>query len=323
MWMTCKCAVVNIPFGGAKGGVLCDPYAMSAAELERLTRRYASEITLLIGPDSDIPAPDMNTNPQIMSWIMDTYSMHKGYSIPACVTGKPLAIGGSEGRIEATARGVMIIAREAMREAGIKPENCSVVVQGFGNVGAVSARLMAELGCRIIGVSDVSGAVYNPKGIDIQYALRHAKEHGALRGIPGTEAISNEALLEVPCDILIPAARENQLTRSNTGRVQARLIIEGANGPTTPEADSMRRTAMRSAPGNQSEVVVVRAKIDQAFQAVHRGLRGLADHERYDFVYTRISNTEPYYKQLVSLVGPAEAVAIIVDAWMNAEKVAQ
>src|SRR5436190_20231197 len=187
MWMTWKCAVVNIPFGGAKGGVICDPYALSAAELERLTRRYASEITLFIGPDSDIPAPDMNTNPQIMSWIMDTYSMHKGYSIPAVVTGKPLAIGGSEGRIEATARGVMIIAREAMREAGIKPENCSVVVQGFGNVGAISARLMAEMGCRIIGISDISGAVYNPKGIDIQRALRTAPEHGVLRGIPATE----------------------------------------------------------------------------------------------------------------------------------------
>jgi glutamate dehydrogenase (NAD(P)+) len=239
MWMTWKCAVVNIPFGGAKGGVICDPYALSAAELERLTRRYASEISLLIGPDSDIPAPDMNTNSQIMSWIMDTYSMHKGYSVPAVVTGKPLAIGGSEGRVEATARGVMIVAREAMREAGIRPEDCSVVIQGFGNVGSICARLMAEMGCRIIGISDVSGAVYNPKGIDIQYALRHAKEHGALRGLRGAEAISNDALLEVPCDILVPAARENQLTHSNAGRVQARLIVEGANGPTTPEADSI------------------------------------------------------------------------------------
>jgi len=237
MWMTWKCAVVNIPFGGAKGGVICDPYTMSAAELERLTRRYASEIALLIGPDSDIPAPDMNTNPQVMSWIMDTYSMHKGYSIPAVVTGKPLAIGGSEGRVEATARGVMIVAREAMREAGIKPEQCSVVVQGFGNVGSISARLMAEMGCRVIGISDVSGGVYNPKGIDIHHALRHAKEHGELRGLRGTENISNEALLELPCDILIPAARENQLTPSNASRIQARLIVEGANGPTTPEAD--------------------------------------------------------------------------------------
>src|SRR3989440_2204391 len=204
MWMTWKCAVVNIPFGGAKGGVICDPHTMSAAELERLTRRYASEISLLIGPDSDIAAPDMNTNPQIMSWIMDTYSMHKGHSIPAVVTGKPLSIGGSEGRIEATGRGVMIVAREAMREAGINPESCSVVVQGTGLVGSMSARFMAEMGCRIIGMSDDSGAVYNPKGINIQHALRHAKEHGGLCGFRGAEAISNEALLELPCAILIP-----------------------------------------------------------------------------------------------------------------------
>src|SRR5438876_9638259 len=173
--MTWKCAVVNIPFGGAKGGVICDPHKLSSAELERLARRYATEISILIGPDSDIPAPDMNTNPQIMAWIMDTYSMHKGYSIPAVITGKPLAIGGSEGRLEATARGVQFVAIEAMRDLGMRPEDCSVVVQGFGNVGSISARLLHELGCRVVAVSDISGGVYNAKGIDVYRALRYSK----------------------------------------------------------------------------------------------------------------------------------------------------
>src|SRR5213594_4004832 len=173
MWMTWKCAVVNIPFGGAKGGVLCDPHKLSRAELERLSRRYATEISILIGPNSDIPAPDMNTNPQIMAWMIDTFSMHQGYSVPAVITGKPLAIGGSEGRLEATARGIQFVTREAMIDLGMDPEESSVVIQGFGNVGSISARLLHELGCRVVGVSDISGGVYNAQGIDIHRALRH------------------------------------------------------------------------------------------------------------------------------------------------------
>jgi glutamate dehydrogenase (NAD(P)+) len=237
MWMTWKCAVVGIPFGGAKGGVICDPHKMSSAVLERMTRRYTTEISILLGPDSDIPAPDMNTNPQIMSWIMDTYSMHKGYSIPAVITGKPLAIGGSEGRLEATARGVQFITSEAMRDQDMQPGDCSVIIQGFGNVGSVTACLMHELGCKVVGLSDVNGGVYNPKGIDVHRALHHSKEFGSFAHLPGTEPVTNSELLELPCDILIPAALENQLTRSNASHVKARLVVEAANGPTTPEAD--------------------------------------------------------------------------------------
>jgi len=237
MWMTWKCAVVGIPFGGAKGGVICDPHKLSRTELERLTRRYATEISVLMGPDSDIPAPDMNTNPQIMAWMMDTFSMHMGYSVPAVITGKPLAIGGSEGRLEATARGVQFVTREAMHDLGLRPEDCSVVVQGFGNVGSISARLLHEMGCRVVAVSDIQGGVYNPHGIDIHKALRHSKEHGSLRGLPDTEAITNAELLELPCDALVPAALENQLTAKNAPQVKARLIVEAANGPTTPDAD--------------------------------------------------------------------------------------
>jgi len=237
MWMTWKCAVVGIPFGGAKGGVICDPHKLSRAELERLSRRYATEISILIGPDSDIPAPDMNTTPQIMGWIMDTFSMHKGYSVPAVITGKPLAIGGSEGRLEATARGVQYVTLEAMHDLGMRPEDSSVVIQGFGNVGSISARLLHELGCKILAVSDLHGGVYNPHGIDIHRALRYSKEHGSLKGLPETEPVTNAELLELPCDVLVPPALENQVTAKNALRVKARLIVEAANGPTTPEAD--------------------------------------------------------------------------------------
>lgn len=237
MWMTWKCAVVGIPFGGAKGGVICNPQKLSLSELERLTRRYATEISVLIGPNSDIPAPDMNTNPQIMGWIMDTYSVHKGYTVPAVTTGKPLAIEGSEGRLEATARGVQMVTREALRDLDLRPEQCSVVVQGFGNVGSITARLLSELGCKIVGLSDIAGGVYNPNGIDPRVALGYAREHGCLSGLPGTEMITNSDLLELPCDILVPAALENQLTHSNALHVKARLIVEAANGPTTPEAE--------------------------------------------------------------------------------------
>jgi len=237
MWMTWKCAVVGIPFGGAKGGVICDPRKMSRVELERMTRRYATEISILMGPNSDIPAPDMNTNPQVMAWIMDTYSMHQGYSVPAVITGKPLSIGGSEGRLEATARGVQVITREAMRDYDMVPEDCSVVIQGFGNVGSITARLLHEMGCKVVALSDINGGVYNPKGINIPRALRYSKEHGTLLELPDTEPVSNEDLLELPCDILIPAALENQITLENAARIKARLIVEAANGPTTPEAE--------------------------------------------------------------------------------------
>lgn len=237
MWMTWKCAVVGIPFGGAKGGVICDPHQMSSAELERLSRRYATEISILIGPDSDIPAPDMNTNPQIMGWMMDTYSMHRGYSVPAVITGKPIAIGGSEGRLEATARGVQVVTREAMLKLDMRPEDCKVVVQGFGNVGGIAARLLQELGCKVVGLSDISGGVYNPNGIDVVRAARHSREHGTLKGLGDVQIVSNSELLELPCDILVPAALENQLTGKNASNIKARLVVEAANGPTTPEAD--------------------------------------------------------------------------------------
>ncbi len=239
MWMTWKCAVVGIPFGGAKGGVICDPHQMSSAELERMTRRYTTEISVFIGPDSDIPAPDMNTNPQVMAWMMDTYSMHQGYSIPAVITGKPLAIGGSEGRLEATARGVQVVTHEALKMLHMLPERCSVVIQGFGNVGSITARLLAESGCKIVGLSDIRGGIYNAAGIDVQKALRYSKEHGNLAGLPGTEPVTNAELLELPCDILIPAALENQIVGQNAGRIQAHLIVEAANGPTTPEAEQI------------------------------------------------------------------------------------
>ncbi len=239
MWMTWKCAVVNIPFGGAKGGVIVDPRRLSRGELERLTRRYATEIAGVIGPESDIPAPDVNTNPQVMAWIMDTYSMHHGFSIPAVVTGKPLSVGGSEGRMEATGRGVYIVTREACKTLGLPFVGARVIVQGFGNVGSVSARLLHEAGCKVIGLSDVYGAVYNEDGIDVSLALRHVQEHGKLANLRDTTNVDGKALLEMPCDILVPAALEGQLTHANADRVQARLIVEAANGPTTTEAEAI------------------------------------------------------------------------------------
>ncbi len=239
MWMTWKCAVVGIPFGGAKGGVICDPHKMSHTELERMTRRYATEISIIMGPNSDIPAPDMNTNPQVMAWMMDTYSMHQGYSVPAVITGKPLSIGGSEGRLEATARGVQIVTREALKDLNMLPERCAVVIQGFGNVGSVTARLLSDLGCKIVALSDIKGGVYNPAGIDVHQALRYSKEHRNLSGLPGTEHVTNAELLELPCEILVPAALENQLTVRNAARVKARLVVEAANGPTTPDAEAI------------------------------------------------------------------------------------
>ncbi len=237
MWMTWKCAVVNIPFGGAKGGVICDPKQLSAGELERLTRRYATEISLLIGPASDIPAPDVNTNPQIMAWIMDTYSMHHGYTVPAVVTGKPLAIGGSEGRMDATATGVAAMVEMAARDMDLPMQGARVAIQGFGNAGSIAAKLLHEKGCRIVAVSDTQGGIYNANGFDPDRVMRHKQEHGTVVGFDGAQLVSIAGLLEVPCDILIPAATENQLTSENAPRIQARLIAEAANGPTTPEAD--------------------------------------------------------------------------------------
>ena len=239
MWMTWKCAVVDIPFGGAKGGVIVDPKKLSLAETERLTRRYATEISLLIGPSSDIPAPDVNTNSQIMAWIMDTYSMHRGYSVPAVVTGKPLAIGGSEGRNEATATGVVDCLEMAGEELKIPVRGARVAIEGFGNAGGIAASLLAAKGARIVSVSDRKGAAYDERGLDVASLLRHKQETGSVVGFRGSQQLAVDQSLEVPCDILVPAATEGQLTAENAGRVQARIIAEAANGPTTPEADAI------------------------------------------------------------------------------------
>ena len=239
MWMTWKCAVVGLPFGGAKGGVVCNPKKMSEKELERLTRRYTTEIGILLGPGSDIPAPDVYTNAQTMSWIMDTYSMNAGYSVPAVVTGKPVSIGGSEGRAEATGRGCMITAIEAAKHLGISPGDMKVVVQGFGNVGAIAARLLRDEGCTIIAVSDSRGAIYQENGLDLDALAAHKSETGSVEGFKGSEPITNEELLTLKCDLLIPAALENQITGENADRIKAKIIAEGANGPTTPEADKI------------------------------------------------------------------------------------
>lgn len=241
MWMTWKCAVVNIPFGGAKGGVVCNPKELSPSELERLTRRYATEISVLMGPEKDIPAPDVGTNAQTMAWIMDTYSMHRGYSVPEVVTGKPIAIGGSEGRSEATGNGLAIVAREALRSLKEQVKGCRVAVQGFGNVGQAAVQKLEEWGASIIAISDSQGGVHNPKGININTAVRFKEETGSIENLPGTENITNSKLLELPCDILIPAALEGVITKNNAYRIRADIIAEGANGPTTPEADQILR----------------------------------------------------------------------------------
>ena len=238
-WMAWKCAVVNIPFGGAKGGVICDPAQLSAAELERITRRYTSGIMSLLGPDSDVPAPDVNTNEAVMAWIMDTYSMHMRHTVNAVVTGKPVVMGGSLGRREATGRGCMIVTRSALRRLGIPQANARVVIQGFGNVGSVTAALMAEQGMSILAVSDHTGAVYHPRGLNIGDMLAWAAKHRNLQEYPNGERISNEELLELECDVLVPAALENVITAGNAGRVKARVICEGANGPTTARADEI------------------------------------------------------------------------------------
>ncbi len=237
--MTWKCAVMNIPFGGAKGGVQCDPRTLSLGELERITRRFTWEIAPLIGPEKDIPAPDVSTNAQVMAWIMDTYSTLHGYTIQGVVTGKPVELGGSLGREAATAQGVVYSIREACLERGLDLEGATVAVQGFGNVGWHSARLLSELGCRIVGVSDVDGGLVNEKGLDIPALRRYAEEAGSVVGAPETTAISNSELLELDVDILVPAALEGQITKDNASRVKAQIVAEGANGPTTPSADAI------------------------------------------------------------------------------------
>ncbi len=240
-WMTWKCAVVDLPFGGAKGGVTCDPEKLSIGELERITRRYAAELVEVIGPDKDVPAPDVGTTPQIMAWFMDTYSMHMRTSVPGVVTGKPIELGGSRGRVEATGRGIALVTVDELARMKLRPEAARVVVQGFGNVGSVAAKLLAEHGCRIIGISDVGGAFVNPSGIDVTAALAYQHEHHHLDGFRGGDRVSNEALLGMECDVLVPAALEDVLTVANAGRVRAKLVVEGANGPTTPEADEIMR----------------------------------------------------------------------------------
>jgi glutamate dehydrogenase (NAD(P)+) len=239
MWMTWKCSLMNLPYGGAKGGVVVDPHTLSRDELERLTRRYAAEIAVFMHPHGDIPAPDVGTNAQVMAWIMDTYSMHRGHSIPAVVTGKPVVIGGSVGRAEATGRGVMLVAREAARLFGLPWEGATVAVQGFGNVGSVAARLLQAAGCRVVAVSDVRGGIYADRGLDIAAVQQHAAATGSVVGFPGATAVSNAELLELPVTILVPAALEGQITAANASRIRARMIVEGANGPTTPEADAV------------------------------------------------------------------------------------
>ncbi|MFQ5878320.1 MAG: Glu/Leu/Phe/Val dehydrogenase [Acidobacteriota bacterium] len=238
-WMTWKCAVVNIPFGGGKGGVVCNPKEMSLRELENMTRRYASEISIIIGAERDIPAPDVYTNPQTMAWIMDTYSMTTGQTELGVVTGKPLPIGGSEGRAEATARGCQFVVREACRERKIGLEGARVVVQGFGNAGRIAARLLSEDGARIIAVSDSRGGILNSEGLDIKAVMAHKEKTGALKDYPEADAISNELLLQLECEVLVPAALENQITLDNAHKIRARIIAEAANGPTTPAADEV------------------------------------------------------------------------------------
>jgi glutamate dehydrogenase (NAD(P)+) len=241
MWMSWKCAIMNLPFGGAKGGLRIDPKQFSQAELQRITRRYTSEIIDVIGPDRDIPAPDLGTDEQIMAWIMDTYSQQKGYAVPGVVTGKPVEIGGSLGRREATGRGVVTCMIEACRHLGLLVEGARVVVQGYGNVGSVTARLAAAAGARVVAVSDVKSGIHNPEGLDLAAVDRWVAEHHGLEGFPDADGVSNAALLELPCDVLIPAAIQNQITGANAERLRCKLVVEGANGPTDLDADEILR----------------------------------------------------------------------------------
>jgi glutamate dehydrogenase/leucine dehydrogenase len=237
IWMTWKCAVVDIPYGGAKGGVCCNPKVMSRGEIERLTRRYASLLLDFIGPYRDVPAPDVYTDAQIMAWIMDTYSQFKGYSVPECVTGKPISVGGCEGREQATSRGVVTCAREAAKNLGTKLKDATVAVQGYGNVGWNAAKIAYDMGCKIVAVSDSAGGIYCPKGLNPYKVYEHKSKTGSVLNYERCENITNKELLETKCDILIPAALENQITKANVDKIKAKIVAEGANGPTTPEAD--------------------------------------------------------------------------------------
>jgi len=239
MWMTWKCAVVGIPYGGGKGGVIVDPKKLSMKEVEGLTRRFTTEISVLIGPERDIPAPDVNTNAQTMAWIMDTYSMHVGYTVPGVVTGKPIALGGSEGRNEATARGAVYCVVEAANHLGMDLRKARVAVQGFGNAGSIAAKLIAAEGATVVAVSDSTGGIRNMAGLDIDRVIGWKGEHGTVRGFPGAEEVTNAEVLETECDILIPAALENQITSRNAANIKAKLVAEAANGPTTPDADAI------------------------------------------------------------------------------------
>jgi glutamate dehydrogenase (NAD(P)+) len=238
-WMTWKCAVVNIPFGGAKGGIICDPRQMSPTELERLTRRYTAELLDFIGPERDVPAPDMNTNEQVMAWMMDTYSMHARHTVTAVVTGKPVEIGGSRGRREATGRGLLVVCNEACKLFNMSPSDTRVVIQGSGNVGGTAAYLMHDQGYKVVGMGDITGALYNPSGLDVHAVLAYLKENKTVEDFPEADVISNEELLETECDILMPAATENQITSHNANKIKCRILAEGANGPTTAEADEI------------------------------------------------------------------------------------
>ena len=238
-WMTWKCAVVNIPFGGGKGGVICEPYLLSEAELERITRRYTAEILEFIGPERDVPAPDVNTNEQTMAWIMDTYSMHKRHTVTAVVTGKPLELGGSQGRPEATGRGCMIVTMEALKRFRLAPQDTRVIIQGFGNVGGMAARLMTRKGFKVIAIIEYDAAVYNPHGLDIETLMEYRRETGSIRAFPGSVEVDRDEALVMDCDVLIPAARENVITSANADRIKAKILCEGANGPTTFVADSI------------------------------------------------------------------------------------
>jgi glutamate dehydrogenase (NAD(P)+) len=238
-WMTWKCAVVNVPFGGAKGGIICDPQQMSMGELERMTRRYASELLDFIGPEKDVPAPDMNTNEQTMAWIMDTFSMHARHTVTAVVTGKPVALGGSLGRREATGRGVLITVNEAIKRFGLTPEKTSVVVQGSGNVGGIGAELMYQTGYKVMAISDVAGGIYNSNGLNIPEVLKYWRENRSFEGYSEADHVGNKELLELECDVLAPCATENQITSENADRIRCKILAEGANGPTTPKADKI------------------------------------------------------------------------------------
>ena len=239
MWMTWKCAVVGIPYGGGKGGVIVDPKKLSLKEVEALTRRFTTEIEVLIGPERDIPAPDVNTNAQVMAWMMDTYSMHAGYTVPGVVTGKPISLGGSEGRNEATARGAVYCIVEAADHLGLDLKQARVSVQGFGNAGSIAARLIADEGSTVVAVSDSTGGIHRPDGLDVDRVIAWKQEHGTVQGFPGANDVTNADVLEVDCDILIPAALENQITARNARNISAKVIAEAANGPTTPEADEI------------------------------------------------------------------------------------